>query len=196
MECCRYLRDTKGNPENWEISEGSILDKNFIDPLGRFDVVYSWGVLHHTGKMWDAIRNSLELVNPRGVYYIALYNKILARDGSTSWIHSFWLSVKRIYNSYPRLGRYFFIPAAKAAYIGMVIAKRENPIRHVKNYKSHRGMSWETDATDWIGGYPYEFASVEEVFKFVKQIKPDFTLENIKVTSGRGLNWFLFARPR
>jgi 2-polyprenyl-3-methyl-5-hydroxy-6-metoxy-1,4-benzoquinol methylase len=196
VQCCRYLAGTKGNPDNWEISEGSILENDFVDRLGGFDVVYSWGVLHHTGKMWDAIRNSLNLVNPGGVYYIALYNKILARDGSNSWIHPFWIRVKRIYNAYPMLGKYVFTPGAKAAYIAMLIAKRENPIKHVRNYKSHRGMSWATDATDWIGGWPYEFASVEEVFTFVKEIKPDFTLENIKVTSGRGLNWYLFARPR
>ena len=81
-----------------------------------------------------------------------------------------------------------------AAYLAMVTARRHNPVKHVREYKSHRGMSWRTDATDWLGGYPYEFATVEEVFTFVRAVAPDFNLVNMKVTSGRGLNWYLFER--
>jgi len=194
VECCKYLRNLAGSPPNWEIHQGSILDKSFVSNLGTFDLVYSWGVLHHTGKMLDAIDGSARLVKPGGLYYIAIYNKILARDGGPSWIHSFWVAVKKAYNTWPRLGAYVLEPLAMAAYLAMVIAKPQNPFTHVKNYRSHRGMSWRTDATDWLGGYPYEFATVEEVFKFIKGRFPDFNLVNIKVTSGRGLNWFLFER--
>lgn len=194
VQCCRHLHERAGRPDIWEISEGSILDEQFLKGLGLFDIVYSWGVLHHTGRMWDAVRNSAELVAPGGYYYISLYNKILSRSGSASWIHRFWISVKRLYNAHPTIGTYVLEPVAMAAYLTMVAARLENPIEHVKNYKSHRGMSWRTDATDWLGGYPYEFATVEEVFHFVKGRFPRFTLENIKVTSGRGLNWYLFQR--
>ena len=144
--------------------------------------------------MWDAIQASVGLTRLGGYYYIALYNKILGRSGSTSWIHSFWLGVKRFYNAHPGVGAYVLEPLAMAAYLAMVLAKLENPVSHIKNYKSHRGMSWRTDATDWLGGYPYEFATVEEVFKFVKERFPDVNLVNLKVTSGRGLNWYLFQR--
>jgi 2-polyprenyl-3-methyl-5-hydroxy-6-metoxy-1,4-benzoquinol methylase len=194
VECCLQLHEQAGKPENWEIRHGSVLDEPFLTSLGTFDIVYSWGVLHHTGRMWDAIVQSARLVNPGGLYYIALYNKILSRNGSTSWIHPFWLKVKRTYNTSPLLGRYLLEPLAMSAYLGMVMARGENPVAHVRNYKSHRGMSWRTDATDWLGGYPYEFATVEEVFTFIKSNFRDFDLENIKVTSGRGLNWFLFRR--
>ncbi|MBI4965543.1 MAG: class I SAM-dependent methyltransferase [Desulfomonile tiedjei] len=192
VQCCKYLHDLAGKPSNWEIHEGSILDRGFVLGLGTFDLVYSWGVLHHTGKMWEAIDAAAGLVNPGGLYYIALYNKILARDGGAAWVHSFWLAVKRTYNSWPRLSVYLLEYPALAAYLAMVAAKGQNPFTHVKNYRSHRGMSWRTDATDWLGGYPYEFATVEEVFRFIKEKFPDFNLVNIKVTSGRGLNWFLF----
>lgn len=194
VECCKYLRDKGFNPAHWDIYEGSVLDQDFLSGLGTFDIVYSWGVLHHTGKMWDAIERSAALVNPGGYYYIAIYNKILARTGSTSWIHPFWLKVKTLYNTYPIVGTYILEPLAMCAYLAMVIARGENPVTHIRNYRSHRGMSWRTDATDWLGGYPYEFATVEEVFKFIKSKFPHFTLENIKVTSGRGLNWYLFKR--
>ncbi len=160
--------------------------------LGSFDVVYSWGVLHHTGKMWDAIDNSAKMVAPGGHYYIALYNKLLTRNGSQSPVHDFWLRVKKLYNAHPLVGKYVLEPLAMAAYLGMVLARLENPITHLKNYKSHRGMSWRTDATDWLGGYPYEFATVEEVFKFVRKKFPNFNLQNLKISGGRGLNWYLF----
>jgi SAM-dependent methyltransferase len=194
VECCRYLHEKEGRPSNWEVMEGSVLDRELLDGLGTFDIVYSWGVLHHTGRMWEAIENSARLVKPEGYYYIALYNRILSRDGSTSWIHPFWLKVKQTYNSYPGLATYVLEPLAMAAYMAIVVARRENPVTHLKNYKSHRGMSWKTDATDWLGGYPYEFATAEEVFKFVKSRFPEFNLMNMKVTSGRGLNWYLFQR--
>ncbi|MDQ1239178.1 MAG: hypothetical protein QG577_1363 [Thermodesulfobacteriota bacterium] len=194
VECCLYLHRMSGSPSTWTVREGSILDKELMHGLGKFDVVYSWGVLHHTGRMWDAIANSVDMVTPSGYLYIALYNKILARHGKASWIHDFWLRVKKSYNRHPWLGAYVLEPAAMAAYLAMVIARGENPYSHVKNYKSHRGMSWRTDATDWLAGYPYEFATVEEVFLFVRSCAPDLELINIKVTGGRGLNWFLFKK--
>ncbi|MEJ2719456.1 MAG: class I SAM-dependent methyltransferase [Deltaproteobacteria bacterium] len=194
VECCTFLRSRAGSPEHWQVHQGSILDDAFVSGLGTFDVVYAWGVLHHTGRMWDAIRNSTRLVGDAGYYYIALYNKILSRDGAASWIHPFWIRIKKTYNSSPRLGRYVFEPLAMAAYLAMVTARRQNPVKHVKEYKSHRGMNWRTDATDWLGGYPYEFATVEEVFTFVRAVAPDFNLVNLKITSGRGLNWYLFER--
>lgn len=196
VECCKHLREQSGNPDNWQVLEGSVLDNGFLSTLASFDIVYSWGVLHHTGRMWDAIFNSASLVRPGGCYYIAIYNKILSRNGSTSWVHPFWLKIKTIYNSRPIVGKFVFQPLAMAAYLGIVMARLENPVTHVKNYKSHRGMSWKTDAVDWLGGYPYEFATVEEVFRFVKGNFPDLNLTNLKVTSGRGLNWYLFERIR
>ena len=194
VQCCRHLHGLADSPPKWEIHEGSILDKAFVSPLGNFDIVYSWGVLHHTGNMWESIINSGELVAPNGHYYIALYNKITSRSGSPAWVHSFWLSVKRLYNAHPLLGKFVLEPAAMGAYLAMVAARLENPVKHLRNYRSHRGMRWSTDATDWLGGYPYEFATVEEVFKFVSTKFTDFVLTNIKTTSGRGLNWYLFQR--
>ncbi len=194
VECCKRLRTLAQNPPSWVVRQGSILDDKFIASLGTYDIVYSWGVLHHTGKMWEALNNAMKLVSPDGYLYIALYNKIVGRNGRPSWIHKFWLSIKKAYNKHPFLGRYVFEPAAMSAYILMLLVMRTNPYRYIKEYKSHRGMSWKTDATDWLGGYPYEFASVEEVFSFVRSCDPSFFLVNIKTTSGRGLNWYLFKR--
>lgn len=194
VQCCEMLRKQTGSPDNWEVFRGSALDEGFLTDLGSFDIVYSWGVLHHTGQMWRAIEHTMKMTKPGGLLYIAIYNKILNRRQETSWVHDFWIKVKKQYNQRPVLGKFVLEPMAMAAYIAIVMARLENPVTHIKNYKSHRGMSWRRDATDWIGGYPYEFATVEEVFKFIRTVDRGFNLTNLKVTSGRGLNWYLFER--
>jgi len=194
VACCRQLRALAQDPPHWNVLQGSILDKQFLRELGAYDIVYSWGVLHHTGKMWEAMENAMSLVAPGGYFYIAIYNKIVGRDGGVSWIHRFWLTIKKMYNRYPRMGRYLFEPIAMAAYVAMLLLMRRNPYTYIRDYKSHRGMSWRTDATDWLGGYPYEFATVDEVFSFVRSSDPSFQLVNIITTCGRGLNWYLFKK--
>ena len=60
---------------NWTIDQGSVLDFPYLSGLGQFDVVYSWGVLHHTGNMWVALENAVHPVAPNGWFLIALYNE-------------------------------------------------------------------------------------------------------------------------
>ena len=75
----------------WNIAEGSALDTAYLSRLGRFDVVYSWGVLHHTGAMWQALDNAAWLVAPNGKLFIAIYN-------DQGKISDRWRAVKRTYN--------------------------------------------------------------------------------------------------
>ena len=188
VECCNHLKEKSGSPENWEVYEESVLDREFTSGLGKFDIVYSWGVLHHTGSMWEAIKNAAELVNKGGFLYITLYNRTGWPFGS-----EFWLKVKMLYNSLPDAGK----KTMEFSYLMSVMFKNflrlRNPLTEMKNYKSHRGMSWRTDITDWLGGYPYESATAEEVTDFMKANLPGFRLVNIKRTSSAmGNNWFLF----
>lgn len=190
VECCRYLHNKAGSPKNWQIYGGSILDNNFTSKLDKFDIVYAWGTLHHTGKMWEAIKNSARLLKKGGYYYIAIYNEVEGRRGS-----AFWLKVKKLYNSSPRIGKYALeVLYILRYYILPDLIRLRNPITDMKNYKSYRGMHWRTDATDSLGGYPCEFAKVEEVFKFMKINFPDFNLVNIKTTNSLENNWYLFKR--
>jgi 2-polyprenyl-6-hydroxyphenyl methylase/3-demethylubiquinone-9 3-methyltransferase len=103
VECTKYFFKIAGEPKNWKIYQGSILDKKFIQKLGKFDIVYSWGVLHHTGDMWNAIKNAASLVKKNGLFYIAIYNKVDAwgiwSDGRFG-PSSFWQKEKNFILNY------------------------------------------------------------------------------------------------
>ncbi len=89
MACTAELR-RRYSPEDsaWTVECGSALDQEFLGRLGQYDIVYSWGVLHHTGDMWRALENVARAVAPGGVLFIAVY-----RD--QGWISRYWLLVKR-----------------------------------------------------------------------------------------------------
>jgi len=190
VECCKHMHQKAGSPDNWSISEGSILDSKFLNSLGKFDIVYSWGVLHHTGNMWEAIKNAARLVHRGGYLYIALYNKTSGLNGSL-----LWLQIKKLYNFLPTPGKRVLEILYTAMFCLAKLIKLKNPITEIKNYQSKRGMDFMTDVRDWLGGYPYEFATTDEVSDFMKQHFPNFELTNLKSTSGIGNNWFLFFNP-
>lgn len=135
---------------------GSILKAKKLKKLGKSEVVYSWGVLHHTGSMYKAIDNAIDLVKPGGILVIAIYNK--------HWSSPLWKLVKYIYNFMPKVGKTFMI---YFFYVVIFVAKflvtGKNP------FKKDRGMSFYYDVVDWIGGYPYEYASKKEIVDFVKK---------------------------
>jgi 2-polyprenyl-6-hydroxyphenyl methylase/3-demethylubiquinone-9 3-methyltransferase len=187
VEGCKLLRKKENDPANWKIYQGSILDTAFVGQLGKFDIVYSWGVLHHTGDMWNAIKNAADLVAPGGFFYIALYNKVEGRRGS-----AFWLNRKRLYNRLPLTGKKVLEWNHILSFFLKALFRGKSPFRVIRNYDSLRGMSWRHDITDWVGGFPYECATIEEVFIFMKTHFPEFTLKNIKSTNSLGNNSFLF----
>ncbi|MBK8174919.1 MAG: class I SAM-dependent methyltransferase [Rhodospirillales bacterium] len=146
---------------NYLIREGNV----FLltpDDLGHFDLVYSWGVLHHTGDMWTAIRRAAGFVEPGGTLAIALYRK--------TPMCAFWRWEKR---RYTRGGPFF-----RGAAIGVFVAARvlrdavrlKNPMAKIRVHNEKRGMKWYTDVIDWLGGYPYESASPKEVAAFLEPI--------------------------
>ncbi|MDA9859369.1 class I SAM-dependent methyltransferase, partial [Rubripirellula sp.] len=56
VQCTEFLREHyAAKSPVWKIEQGSVLDASFLGSLGQGDYVYSWGVLHHTGAMQDAI---------------------------------------------------------------------------------------------------------------------------------------------
>ena len=60
VECTRELKKRYfPGDDNWVIEEASVLNKQYMTSLGKFDIVYSWGVLHHTGDMQKALNNAI-----------------------------------------------------------------------------------------------------------------------------------------
>jgi cyclopropane fatty-acyl-phospholipid synthase-like methyltransferase len=125
----------------------------------QFDVVYSWGVLHHTGDMWRAIRIAASLVKPRGYLALAIYRR--------TPLCGFWAREKAFYTKAPKP-----LQAAIRGLYKSVLTLRE--WRHgrtlsalIREYHSSRGMDWSHDVHDWLGGYPYESASAAHVRSFL-----------------------------
>lgn len=178
---------------NWRIEQGSALDEKFLGGLGTFDVVYSWGVLHHTGAMWKALDNVDRLVAPGGRLFIAIYNDEGTRSGR-------WLTIKRLYNKLPR--------AVRPLYAGLIVAPSEIKtfVRHLAagevskylNYAptggvNERGMTRWRDIIDWVGGYPFEVATPDAIFEFYKG--RGYTVTRLKCGNvGSGCNEFVFKR--
>jgi SAM-dependent methyltransferase len=188
VECTRELK-RRYMPDNsdWTIEWGDVLERPFLDSLGKFDVVYSWGVLHHTGRMWDAIGNAAALVKPGGYFYIAIYNN----QGGAS---RRWKWIKHKYNSSGALGRRALILAVGGYFetmrILVALRDRQNPFRRDSAWGS-RGMHRQTDLVDWVGGWPFEVATPDAVFEFCRV--RGFSLERLKTCGGGlGCNEFLF----
>jgi 2-polyprenyl-6-hydroxyphenyl methylase/3-demethylubiquinone-9 3-methyltransferase len=176
---------------NWTVGRGSILDKDFLISLPKFDIVYSWGVLHHTGSMWQAIENALIPLKDDGEVFIALYND----QGGKS---KYWTNVKKLYNN-GTLGRAAVLSVFIPRYIVLPFFKDvmllTNPMKRYTEYKKHRGMSRFYDFLDWWGGLPFEVASVEDVFHYFRD--RGFYLKEINtVNGGSGCNEFVFKKAR
>jgi 2-polyprenyl-3-methyl-5-hydroxy-6-metoxy-1,4-benzoquinol methylase len=147
---------------DWQADTVSVLSNRF-DALGKFDIVYSWGVLHHTGQMRAAITKAAQAVKPGGILAIAIYTK-------TS-LCGFWRHEKRIYSRAPRWGQAIIrgIFHTWKALISVLVLIKNGRLEKVNRIKV-RGMAYKTDVHDWLGGYPYESATPEEIFDLADQL--------------------------
>ena len=167
------VREHHGAPASWDVREGSILDDKFCAGLDKGDIVYAWGSLHHTGQMWLAVENAAALMKDDGLFYLALY--------TTTPRSGYWLAVKERYNRAS--------PARKKLMESLYVIRRtiiphlirfKNPIKTISEYKKKRGMSYWTDVKDWLGGYPFEHAKIEDVLRFCRT-RLGLQLINIKM---------------
>jgi 2-polyprenyl-3-methyl-5-hydroxy-6-metoxy-1,4-benzoquinol methylase len=181
------------NDPQWTVEQGSALDPAYLARLGTFDIVYSWGVLHHTGAMWDGLTNAEKLVAPGGQLFIALYN----HQGSIS---RRWWHIKRIYTGAPAVLKPLVALAVygplelRSFLIHLRSGKPGKYIRYIWNYRRERGMSWWHDKIDWIGGFPFEVAKPEEIFDFYRA--RGYELRKLRTCGGGlGCNEFVFEKP-
>jgi 2-polyprenyl-6-hydroxyphenyl methylase/3-demethylubiquinone-9 3-methyltransferase len=175
----------------WRVERGSALDAGFIGNLGQFDIVYSWGVLHHTGAMWQALDLARRPVAPDGRLFVAIYND----TGSQS---ARWKTIKRTYSRLPKPVRAPFALAvsapeeAKSIIRSILKGRPQDYIYSWTRYDQSRGMSRWHDIIDWVGGYPYEYAKPDAIFSFFRQ--RGFSLEQLKIGGGLGCSEYVFRR--
>ena len=179
------VRHRAGNPSTWRVIRGDVLDDDFINSLGTWNFVYSWGVLHHTGEVWHALENASRTVAKGGLFYIALYSADVRPDAD------FWLAVKREYNLASRWKKqqmvWWYIWNHM---MGRSIRRLPRFVSYVLKYRLARGMSAFVDIRDWLGGWPMEFVYDRDVISFLRDRR--FTLANI--LTGAANTEFLFVR--
>jgi 2-polyprenyl-3-methyl-5-hydroxy-6-metoxy-1,4-benzoquinol methylase len=189
VACTRELKARYyAQDEDWTVGTGSVLDPDYINALPKFDIVYSWGVLHHTGQMWLALEHAGSLVEKGGKLFIAIYND----QGGVS---RRWRWVKRTYNHSPSMLR---PPILWAAFLQIYWRRMVKDLllfrgfRTFRDYSGLRGMSPWRDLVDWVGGYPFEVAKPEEIFDFYRA--KGFRLEKLLTCNNLGCNEFVFVR--
>jgi 2-polyprenyl-6-hydroxyphenyl methylase/3-demethylubiquinone-9 3-methyltransferase len=193
--CARELK-LRFYPDDpsWRIEEGSVLDRAYMERLGQFDIVYSWGVLHHTGAMWLAIEHAVgRVAEPDGCLFIAIYN-------DQGWKSHLWWLIKAFYNRLPRLLRKPFIFLFSTV-INVLVIIRETlklqpmeAIRPLLSRSRERGMNASHDMADWIGGFPFEFASTPTLLSYFAA--RGFAPINERSTTSWGCNELAMRRVR
>jgi len=157
VDCAREIKRRFAPDAPWTIEQGSVLDETYLRSLGRFDVIYSWGVLHHTGDMWKA----LDLISRAGAptTMVSLY----ADQGVLSRA---WRTLKRIYSAHPFSRRAIEGLSLITLWGPKTLVRTHRVLPDWREYRRKRGMSPWHDVVDWAGGYPYEFARPDEVISF------------------------------
>jgi len=135
------------NKDQWSIYHGSILNEQLVEN-NSIDIVYSWGVLHHTGDMWAALRKAVLAVKPGGLFHVALY-----RSGPNYTQH---------------LEEKFKFKFADRDNKLMTLYKRKKGYKGIFDINS-RGMNKFHDSLDWLGGLPYEVCDPEVLASWLKE---------------------------
>lgn len=193
VACAKELkRRYFAQDDTWQVQQGSVLDREYMERLGQFDVVYSWGVLHHTGSMWLAIENAIGCVTtPQGSLFIAIYN-------DQGWKSHAWWFVKFIYNRLPRFLQSPFVFGMSLLTHTLMIIKYSIKLKPMIaiaplfSDRRERGMSARYDAVDWIGGFPFEFAKFEVLAQYLQA--RGFALKNSRRCSSQGCNELVARR--
>ena len=188
VECAQRLKNKfYKNDNDWSVEEASVLDSLRFEELPKYDIVYSWGVLHHTGNMDLAFDNIAKPVKENGLLFISIYND----EGKMS---RFWLKIKQVYN-HSLIGKLLiktlFFPIYILLGFSLDLVMFRNPFKRYVDYKKKRGMSITHDWDDWLGGLPFEVATPEYVVDYFS--RRGFSLIKIRTTNRLGCNQFIFV---
>jgi len=176
---------------SWTVETGSVLNESYVQGLGQFDVVYSWGVLHHTGALWRALELAGTRVAPGGQLFVAIYND-MGRQSARWWL------LKKYYNRLPARLQAAYTAAVMApgevrAALAALLAGRPGEYWRLWRGGPARGMNRWRDMVDWVGGFPYEYAKPDAIFDFYRA--RGFQLTKLLCGGvGLGCNEFVFRR--
>lgn len=192
VECAKRIskRESGLNEGSWVIEKGDVLDRTYMKKFYHsYDIVYSWGVLHHTGNMKAALEQAGKCVKENGLLFISIYND----QGLESKI---WEKVKKTYNKAPEMGKKLLLALSSLYMYGYRYTKEIFKSKDKKNlkYDKERGMNAYTDLVDWVGGYPFEYATPGEIITFF--LNRGFELKKLKAPGKRygGCNQYLFVK--
>lgn len=190
VACTEYLKEQfYPNDEKWTVEKGDILNLEYLSQFNKYDIVYSWGVLHHTGNLYKALENTDSLVANNGTLFISIYND----QGRAS---KMWYMVKKTYNCCPKILRGFVLVPCFIRLWGPTTIKdilKGRPFYTWRSYTKQRGMSPKHDVIDWVGGYPFEVAKPEEIFDFYYQ--RNYTLKKLHTAGGgHACNQYVFKK--
>jgi len=161
VKTARMLLAKYAPDAHYRVEESSVFD---LSPniLGKFDIVYSWGVLHHTGDMDLALRKAAGMLGERGEFVFALYRRTL--------ICPFWEVEKRWYSRAPRSSQWL----ARKAYVTLFVlglwATGRSLAKYKADYHKTRGMDFYHDVHDWLGGFPYESVSSKRIDHLMSEL--------------------------
>jgi SAM-dependent methyltransferase len=183
----KKLKEFAGDPSHWEVQQGSILDKDYLHHIDPADIVYSWGVLHHTGSMWQAMDNAVGLGKRGSLYYIALYDY----DIQVNPTPEFWLDIKQRYNkSSEWRKRGMELWYIWKFMLGGSVRNLLALLTRIREYKQSRGMALYNDVKDWLGGWPMEFAKRADVKAWAQRNN----LEMLSMKTGEANTEYLFRQ--
>lgn len=192
--CEEALRETRkfyGQLKNEPtVIVGSILNLDVIARLreaspsgdGLYDIVHSWGVLHHTGNMSAALAHAASLVRPDGHLVLAIYNR--------HWSSAPWWLIKWIYVHSPSWLQTAMVGAFQPV---IYMAKWAVTGRNPRNQQ--RGMDFYFNVVDWVGGYPYEYASIPEMNHLLGKLGFEVR-RSVRAEVPTGCNEFVYQRKR
>jgi 2-polyprenyl-6-hydroxyphenyl methylase/3-demethylubiquinone-9 3-methyltransferase len=159
--------------------------------LGTYDIVYSWGALHHTGDLWRAMERAASLLNPGGLLVFALYRR--------TPLCPLWALEKRFYAGAKWPVQSIVRCAFLAAFAAGLLLRARSPRRYASDYVRCRGMSFWHDVHDWLGGYPYESAAPEEVEAFAARHGLQLVRQTLAARRlglfGTGCSEYVYRRP-
>jgi SAM-dependent methyltransferase len=172
-----------------KIYTDDVLDLSDTSVISDAQLIYSWGVLHHTGDLWRALEVISEHATSGSTFVLAIYN-------DAGYMSQKWLKLKKLYVNAFLLRPLILFIAWKDFWAKHQIHELRNgrdPFRTWREYSiDSRGMSAWYDLIDWAGGYPYEFASVEQISSFMAL--RGWKFEKVWTNSGIGNNEFRFIK--